>query len=697
MRNPSSARSPVPLSFPASGNPTRSMVPNAHSGFDEEHRLLLSESSTPRALSSTGQLRHVARIGRGSGGSWQRFGFQAACLLVGAAALAVLAFTSTISGSIIRMNGGGDSSPDADVSARDVLGNQPNMERSVGMGQDALALSRSEVAPTEKPSTLSAPAPSDSDEVGSPSVSPDSGNPGEANGGEAALPLNAGDGLTTSRPDGGGEVAPPPMADGDAQAPTDDGSTTWLPPVEDDGVTPTTPTNQEEVPTALPAPALGSTTTLPSDAPNLMWRAFGDGHLVPVNEGREVGQLAGAERAAECTAACDADPQCKSFVRCGNTCFFKDQAFTGDEPSRYNQECTAYFKGVDPGHGDPEWVPKMEWVRMAGGWRVPAREGPDLEEVHGSLAKCKRRCDGNPRCASFSRCKDWCWLKDVPYTGREAVRESACDYYFKALNGVPPAEPCHAGELMVPQAAVSAAGSFPACVHPQVGTRMTFYLYRAQSDETYPTNGGLNLGNAAGVMWYLHNEVAGHCPRKLRVSRVLRYRVTMQATTPLAARGRNFHVFLQFDRAQCTNPLCEGVFERYGYVVGCHRTSTSHLPYPSATWFSFPGECPFKDYTDKTHECRIAEPGGACAVPNGTRSCTYSLEPAGEISMEDLTGIRDYNHWCKSHNELWDVGFWAGRHSEADCVARMDKLKALFYQKYPNQPVDLGEPKCDYR
>ena len=32
----------------------------------------------------------------------------------------------------------------------------------------------------------------------------------------------------------------------------------------------------------------------------------------------------------------------------------------------------------------------------------------------------------------------------------------------------------------------------------------------------------VNMANLAGVLWYLHSEVVGHCPRKFGITRVLR-------------------------------------------------------------------------------------------------------------------------------------------------------------------------------
>lgn len=226
---------------------------------------------------------------------------------------------------------------------------------------------------------------------------------------------------------------------------------------------------------------------------------------------------------------------------------------------------------------------------------------------------------------------------------------------------------------------------------------MSFYIYRAQSMANYPLNEGLNVANLGGVLWYLHNEVAGHCPRKFNVERVIRYKLTMKASDPLASAGRNFDQFLQFDASKCTNPKCAEVFNKYGYVAGCFVNSQGVAAYPESTWISLPGQCPFMTWDQKTPQCRAKEPGGMCEHPDGSRTCTYDLEFAGDVTMEELTGIQDYWQWCKSHNELTSISFWRGKTDKWWCEGRIERLQGLFYAKYPNLPADLGQPRCDWR
>lgn len=429
----------------------------------------------------------------------------------------------------------------------------------------------------------------------------------------------------------------------------------------------------------------------PEDAARLgvekVWQALGDGHRVAKDEGTEILALKNVSHISECIKACDATVACLSFAMCRNDCFLKSRDLSASEPSRYSDMCSSYFGGYDSRDDDSGWLPKMSWTLFGGGSHVPEFEGPSIAHIRGPLQDCQRACEENDRCVSFAKCGKDCWLKDVPLTGGETTEASKCNYYFQSMHGVPPPPECPHGQIR------RADGP---CEAPPVGSTMSFYLYRAQSAETYPFDEGLNMANAAGVMWYLHNEVVGHCPRKFRVVRVIRFKVTMRATSELAKAGRNFDQFLQFDGAKCTNPRCDDVFNSYGYVAGCIKNSEGVAAYPHTTWFSFPGVCPFQMWDNKTAVCRSDEPGGFCSHPDGSRTCTYNLDFAGDITMEDLTGIRDYDEWCKTHNELTDIEFWRGKNDTRRCQARIERLKALFYNKYPDT-VDLGEPSCDWR
>jgi hypothetical protein len=121
-------------------------------------------------------------------------------------------------------------------------------------------------------------------------------------------------------------------------------------------------------------------------------------------------------------------------------------------------------------------------------------------------------------------------------------------------------------------------------------------------------------------------------------------------------------------------------------------------------------------------------PGGHCKDVDGTRHCTYDLEPAGEIRLDALSGILDetegirtYDDWWKGsyesclnavargqragpcehnaeYNPQTDAGvgtsFWNGKHDLKQGLRRMDRVRQLFREKYPHLPDDFEEPAC---
>jgi len=258
-------------------------------------------------------------------------------------------------------------------------------------------------------------------------------------------------------------------------------------------------------------------------------------------------------------------------------------------------------------------------------------------------------------------------------------------------------------------------------------------------------------------------------PRKFGITRILRYKLTMQNTKELYdAYKKQFGPFFAFDSAKCTAPQCDSTWERYGYVVGCQNLDrnvanyvrdykepemapaeteimfrklrgTGEMPpskpadptteaLHSGIWYSFPGACPNAAFGDKSDECVKSMPGGHCKVVDGSRHCTYHTEYAGEIRLDDLSGILDeakgihtYEDWwknsqvwcenavargeragpCEHHAEysvLTDKGvgtsFWNGKHDVKQGLHRMARVRQLFREKYPQLPDGFEEPAC---
>jgi len=229
---------------------------------------------------------------------------------------------------------------------------------------------------------------------------------------------------------------------------------------------------------------------------------------------------------------------------------------------------------------------------------------------------------------------------------------------------------------------------------------MTFYMYRAASDDSGAGLENSNLGNMEGVLWYLHNDVLETCPRKHDINRILRFVVSMKNPAKLFQSGHNsqFGQFVYFDEGRCmfNNSNCDGIWNNYGYVVGCTtlRTNIPEVPNyagpPVPVLFSLPGG----------HRSG----GGRCQAPDGTAACTWTAEYAGEVRIDELSGITDEQKFCQDgnveYNTATDQGkgttFWNERRSAPMCKKRTDYVKELFRMKYPNFPATLGEPVCDW-
>ncbi|CAE7491879.1 unnamed protein product [Symbiodinium sp. CCMP2456] len=253
------------------------------------------------------------------------------------------------------------------------------------------------------------------------------------------------------------------------------------------------------------------------------------------------------------------------------------------------------------------------------------------------------------------------------------------------------------------------AGPAPELLPPATtpGKLMTFYLYRVDNDQRYKLN-GVNMANLLGDIWYLHNEVVFNCPRKFNISRLTRFKVTYRATKELWGQNKNFDNFVAFDKAKCTVPGCSMLhWLPLGYVIGCTKNDVGRVALPGeAAWFSLPGTCPSKFYFQKSDECVKREPGGQCkgGQVTGERDCTYQIEEAGEIPLDELSGIKNYNDVCEStgvreYDETTDKGtgtsFWNGKADPKKGAERVKFISDLFAKRFPQFPAHLDDPPCD--
>jgi len=250
----------------------------------------------------------------------------------------------------------------------------------------------------------------------------------------------------------------------------------------------------------------------------------------------------------------------------------------------------------------------------------------------------------------------------------------------------------------------------------------TFYLYRAQSESDYPDE-NINAASLAGVLWYLHHEVVIVCPRKFGITRLRRLKVTMRNTCELYKdKQTQFGPYVPFDTGRCTTPQCDEIWNDYGAVVGCqhipfnsgifaaycrqpsHEDTYEHCAY--AQWFSLPGPCPSQSVNNKSKACKDKIKGGFCNSPTGQKDCTYHVEDAGEINIDDLYDkpIGDMNAFCGSgkmeYNNQTDHGvginFWDGIYNPLNGQARIKAVRERFKKKYPHMPERLSDPHCDF-
>eukprot|EP00931_Biecheleriopsis_adriatica_P040016 TRINITY_DN22891_c0_g1_i1.p1 TRINITY_DN22891_c0_g1~~TRINITY_DN22891_c0_g1_i1.p1 ORF type:complete len:414 (+),score=75.65 TRINITY_DN22891_c0_g1_i1:112-1353(+) len=252
---------------------------------------------------------------------------------------------------------------------------------------------------------------------------------------------------------------------------------------------------------------------------------------------------------------------------------------------------------------------------------------------------------------------------------------------------------------------------------------MNFYMYRVQNDEDYsPEN--QNMANAAGALWYLHNEIVWHHWNRggtyasTPKTRIERFLVFTRATPQLYKFGMNFGVVNTYDLGKCSGPFqCENLQE-YGPVVGCESWNSSqgnNFPhgqwvgknvYPGALWYSLPGACSSQKFWNQTGDCLKDEPGGACPpgqVPLGSMTCTYTYDKVGEIRISDLENISSFKGLIsdggREYSKTADAGthlhFWDNIHDVKACQHRIDSVIRRFHEKYPRQP-DLEDPVCDF-
>lgn len=218
---------------------------------------------------------------------------------------------------------------------------------------------------------------------------------------------------------------------------------------------------------------------------------------------------------------------------------------------------------------------------------------------------------------------------------------------------------------------------------------MNFFLYRAQCDGTDACDSMMDDSVACsleGILWYMQNKVVTKsCPRNFNVTRITRFKATVYNTNaPFLAWGGQFGPFLEFHKGRCLSPACMESLETYGHVVGC-------LP-----WSPYQGGLSYGNIS----QSYSLPSSGRCAKPDGSANCTWNLESAGEVRLDELEGISNYAAFCDAGNVEYDQSIGKGRgctfwddQSVLGNARREAQLQALFHRLHP--AIDLPEPICD--
>ena len=108
----------------------------------------------------------------------------------------------------------------------------------------------------------------------------------------------------------------------------------------------------------------------------------------------------------------------------------------------------------------------------------------------------------------------------------------------------------------------------------------------------------------------------------------------------------------------------------------------------------------------KDEDCLAREKGGECMAPDGDlddsdddlgghpkeeiSGCTWNAVPIGEVTLDELEGMPE------ARSQPGGQCFWKNHKDPLRCHERVQRLAALFRNKYPDIPDDMPSPKCPY-
>lgn len=281
-------------------------------------------------------------------------------------------------------------------------------------------------------------------------------------------------------------------------------------------------------------------------------------------------------------------------------------------------------------------------------------------------------------------------------------------------------------------------------------------MYQVEDGSGVPIENS-NPFDLAGVLWYIHTEVLSEIPRKGNVSQIARYKVKVRNPEDFTrAKKKAFGPYQSYNAGKCVGGLgLQGCSESdNGYLVGCRRLDRSVANYvgtpgalanyqrklqeaevsedvlPGGVQFSLPGPCPNKVNDEKGAACKSEFPGGLCEVADGSKTCTFSYEEAGNITLDEVSGFLDSSKGVNSYTDFWkgsfpqcllnivqgtqtskclrnveydplhDKGvgcnFWDNKHDFRSCYTRIETLRDMFASKFgASEDTDQSTPRCD--
>ena len=113
------------------------------------------------------------------------------------------------------------------------------------------------------------------------------------------------------------------------------------------------------------------------------------------------------------------------------------------------------------------------------------------------------------------------------------------------------------------------------CAVPLANKLMQFFVYEVLGDAANSlgcTGDFAQAYSLQGILWHIHNAVVNQsCPRSMNLTRIVRCRATVFNTEkPFLEWKGQFGPYTTYDSdGGCTSPDCQGIWNRYGHVVGC--------------------------------------------------------------------------------------------------------------------------------